>query len=178
VGAQRPARGECSSEAVTLHSSWKGIILGAFGAVIMFVFGLGLTLSSGGAGVPVALLFLGVLFLGSVIFDYPVASRFTVEGVERRAPLRRHKISWDRVDQLTRARPGIAGIRKLAPGGLVVKVGRRRYLLVDQCESISEFDALGALLDERREALGLDELVFPQTETDPTWTYRRKRWQP
>jgi hypothetical protein len=169
--------GECHSDAVTLHSSWKGVILGALGAAIVFVFGLGVTLSSGGAWVPVALLCLGVLFLGSVIFDYPVSSRFTVDGVERRAPLRRHRISWDQVDQITRTRPGIAGGRKLSPGGLAVKVGRRRYLLVDQCESISEFDALCTLLDERSEALGLDELVLPQTETDPTWTYRRKRWQ-
>ena len=152
--------------------------MGAVGAVIVFVFGLGITLSSGGAWVPLVVLCVGVLFLGSAMFDYPVACRFTVDGVERRALLRRHRISWDRVDQITRARPGIAGVRKLAPGGLAVKVGRRRYLLVDQCESISEFDALCALLDERGEALGLDELVFPQTETDPTWTYRRRRWQP
>jgi len=170
--------GEQPGDSVTLHSTWKGVILGGFGAVIMFVFGLGVTLSSGGGVIPIALLCLGVLFLGSVFFDYPVASRFTVDGVERRALLRHHKISWDRVEQITRTRPAIAGVRKLMPGGLVVKVGRRRYLLVDQCESISEFDALCTLLDERSEALGLDELVLPESETDPTWTYRRKRWQP
>lgn len=173
-----PTIGAQSSDAVTLHSSWKGVILGGLGAVIVFVIGLGITLSSGGGVVPIALLCLGVIFLGSTLFDYPVASRFTVDGVERRALLRRHRISWDRVDQLTRTRPGVVGVRRLMPGGLAAKVGRRRYLLVDQCESTSEFDALCTLLDERTEALGLDELLVPETATDPTWTYRRKRWQP
>ena len=167
-----------ADRSVTLHSSWKGVILSAVGAACVFVFGLGITLSSGGATVAVGVLVLGSVLLATVLFDYPVSSRFTSEYVERRAILRRQTIAWDRVDQLTRARPGIAGLRSLTPGGLTAKVGRRRYLLVDQCEAMSEFDALGEVLVDRYVELGVDEMIPPRTETDPTWTYRRRRWQP
>ena len=165
-------------ESVTLHSSWKGMLLSAVGAMVVFGLGLGGTVSSGGAGFPVVILGIGVMFLLTVLFDYPVASRFTPEFVERRALLRRHKIPWEAVDQLTRARPGLVGLRNLKPGGLTVKVGRRRYLLVDQSESIAEFDQLGNVLAARYVELGVDEMIPPHAETEPTWTYRRRCWQP
>jgi len=114
----------------------------------------------------------------TVLFDYPIASRFTPEFVERRAVLRRHKIPWEGVDQLTRSRPGLVGLRNLKPGGLAAKVGRRRYLLVDQCEAIAEFDQLGDVLAARYVELGVDEMIPPHAETEPTWTYRRRCWQP
>ncbi len=163
---------------VTLHSSWKGLILSAAGAVALVAFGVGVTVASGGAGIPVVILVLGVIFLATVLFDYPVSSRFTPDFVERRAMLRHQRIGWERVDQLTRARPAVAGLRSLTPGGLSAKVGRRRYLLVDQCEAISEFYTLSEVLADRFVELGVDEMVLPRSETDPTWTYRRRRWQP
>ncbi|WP_394930120.1 hypothetical protein [uncultured Ilumatobacter sp.] len=165
-------------QSVTLHSSWKGVLLSAVGATVVFGVGLGGTISSGGAGVPVVILGLGVILLLTVLFDYPIASRFTPEFVERRAVLRRHKIPWEGVDQLTRSRPGLVGLRNLKPGGLAAKVGRRRYLLVDQCEAIAEFDQLGDVLAARYVELGVDEMIPPHAETEPTWTYRRRCWQP
>jgi hypothetical protein len=153
-------------------------VLSAVGAVLVFVFGVGVTITSGGAGVPIAVLCFGVVFLASVLFDYPVSSRFTTEGVQRRAMLRRHTIDWDRVAQLTRSRPALSGLRNLTPGGMAAKVGRRRYLLVDQCEALSEFEALVELLEHRYVELGVDEMVIPPVDVDPTWTYRRKHWQP
>lgn len=167
-----------AGQSVTLHSSWKGLILSAAGAIVVFAFGLGVTLASGGATIPVGIVVLGAILLLTVLFDYPVASRFTPEFVERRAILRRQTIAWERVDQITRARPALVGLRNLRPGGLTAKVGRRRYLLVDQCEAITEFDHLGEVLSDRYAALGMDEMIPPHAETDPTWTYRRRRWQP
>lgn len=173
------ANGQHVGASVTLHSSWKGIVMSSIGALLVFGFGLATTISTGGKTVPVIMLVLGSVFLVSVLFDYPVSSTFTVDGVERRPLLRRHRIAWDRVDQLTRARPSIAGMFKgLTPGGMSAKIGRRRYLLVDQCESWAEFDAVRELLDDRYETLGIDEMVQPTIETDPTWTYRRRRWMP
>jgi hypothetical protein len=69
-------------------------------------------------------------------------------------------------------------LRNLKPGGLAAKVGRRRYLLVDQSESIAEFDQHGNVLAARYVGLGVDEMIAPQVETEPTWTYRRACWQP
>jgi len=161
---------------ITLHSSWKGVVIGGLGALAVFGVGLSATIASGGATISVIILVLGVVFLATTLFDYPVSSRFDADGVERRALLRRHRISWDRVDQLTRTRPGLRA-RALTPGGLAAKIGRRRYLLVDQCESIAEFDALGEILAARYVELGVDEMLAPHHDADPTWTYRRKRWQ-
>jgi hypothetical protein len=86
---------------------------------------------------------------------------------------------WILSVQITRTRPVIAGALKgLTPGGMAVKVGRRRYLLVDQCEALREFQELVELLDDRSVTLGIDEMVQPPEAIDPTWTYRRKRWLP
>lgn len=166
-----------TTDSVTLHSSWKGIVLSGLGALLVVVLGLVSTLSTGGAPVPLVVLALGVFFVAAIVFDYPIASRFTADGVERRPLLRRHFISWDGVDQLTRARPALRSmLRGLTPGGLTAKVGRRRYLLVDQCEALAEFEALGDVLEARYVTLGIDEMVQPPTSVDPTWTYRRKQW--
>ena len=172
-----PLGGAAAEEpAITLHSSWKGVVLGGMGAVAVFAFGVVITMGSGGAVLPAIVLVVGTILMLTTLFDYPVASRFDAEGVERRAVLRRQHIAWDRVDQLTRTRPALAGLT-LKPGGLAAKVGRRRYLLVDQCEAVAEFDALGEVLAARYVDLGLDEMLSPPADTDPTWTYRRKRWQ-
>ncbi|MGK0276020.1 MAG: hypothetical protein ACI9N0_002407 [Ilumatobacter sp.] len=164
---------------VTLHSSWKSLILSSFGALFVFGVGLATTINTGGAVIPIVILVLGSVFLASVLFDSPVASTFTTDGVQRRPLLRRHFIAWNRVGQLTRTRPVITGaLKDLTPGGMAAKVGRRRYLLVDQCEALREFQELVELLDDRYVALGIDEMVQPPESIDPTWTYRRKRWLP
>ena len=79
----------------------------------------------------------------------------------------------------TAIRKAVIALKKsLTPGGLTAKVGRRRYLLVDQCESLDEFDRLVDVLDELGDALGVEELIPPPVGVDPTWTYRRAKWQP
>lgn len=168
-------------EGVTLHSSWRGI--GASIAGGLTVLGLGL-LGFAAAGrvavFPAVLVAAGTLFVLVTLLDYPVASTFTADGVERRMVLRRQFIAWGRVRQLTRTRPGlVGGLRKLTLGGLVAAVGRRRYLLVDQLESLPEFNAvIDVLGDDTAEALSLDTMTRPPEETNPTWLYRRHKWAP
>lgn len=175
----RRARGaaDVDGPSITLHSSWRGITLSLVGALAVLLVGALAVSGNGFVVLPTLILAIGTLMVCAVVFDYPVASTFTPDGVHRRAMLRTHHIAWERVDQLTRARPSLtSGLRHLKPGGLTAKVGRRRYLLVDQCESVSEFDELSEVLDDRFAELAMDEMIVPPESTDPTWTYRRKRW--
>jgi hypothetical protein len=165
---------DCS---VTLHSSWKGVASSFIGSFIVFAAGAAAAAVGGSTGSWI-FFSVGIGLVVGVFLDYPVAARFDRDGVTRRALLRRHRIEWERVGQLTRARPGIAAAaRNLNPGGLTAKVGRRRYLLVDQCESRPEFEALMRVF-AGRDDLGLDDLIVPPDGVDPTWTYRRARWTP
>lgn len=163
---------------ITLHSSWKGVLLSLGGAAMVFLIGALSVSMSGGAVGSIVVFAVGLVLLMIVLFDYPVASEFDAEGVVRRPMMRRHRISWSEVDQLTRARPGIAAAaRNLKPGGLVAKIGRRRFLLVDQCESRDEHDRLVELIADWSEQLWLDDLILPPDALDPSWTYRRSRWR-
>lgn len=169
--------GDMDTGSITLHSSWRGITLSMVGALAVFLVGSIAVGANGFTPIPTVILVLGTVMVCAVVFDYPVASTFGRDDVVRRAMLRTHRIRWDRVDQLTRARPSLtSGLRQLKPGGLTAKVGRRRYLLVDQCESEAEFDELSELLDARFVELAIDEMIVPPAGIDPTWTYRRKRW--
>lgn len=166
-----------ADEAITLHSSWRGVVGSFAGATLLAVIGLSVLASNGLTVVSGLLTFVGVGVLFGVAFDYPIASTFDGDGVVRRALLRRHRMRWDEVRQLTRARPGVvAGMRGLVPGGLVALVGRRRYLLVDQTESGAEYDQLEELLGDLAEALSIDTLRRPPDTVNPTWVYRRAHW--
>ena len=162
-----------------LHSSWRALLSGAFGGFVVAAAGVYSTVATSAAVGSLIILVIGLCILFVVFVDFPLSSAFDRDGVTRRPVLRRHRITWDRVDQLTRTRPGLSlSARSLAPGGLVAKVGRRRYLLVDQCESLDEYAALSDLLAEHDEAIAFHDLIVPPSDTDPTWTYRRRRWQP
>lgn len=166
-----------TSSSVTLHSSWRGLLFGALGGVLVSAAGVFSTVSTGGAGGSIVLLGIGLVIVAVIAFDFPVSSEFTAEGVTRRPLLRRHHIGWNRVDQLTRTRPSLAArARNLAPGGLVAKVGRRRYLLVDQCESLAEYGRLAELLEAADIEVLFEDLIVPPSGVDPTYTYRRGRW--
>jgi len=171
--------GHPTHDSVTLHSSWRGIVLNALGALVVLAAG-GYSVSTGGVnGISVVVLTLGLGFVGVVLFDYPVACTFTVGGVTRRMMLRQQRISWDRIDQLSRTRPKLlSSFRKLAHGGLVAVVGKRRYLLVDHCESRDEFNEIERLVGGQADEIGLWEVPRPAKGTDPTWVYRRSRWAP
>jgi hypothetical protein len=82
------------------------------------------------------------------------------------------------VDTLSRTRPGLAsGFRKLAHGGLIAVVGRRRYLLTDRCESLEEYEAVEQSIGGRAEEL-MAAVPEPPARSVPTWWYRRRKWAP
>ncbi len=166
-----------AADSVTLHSSWRGIVTSGIGASVVLVAGVIVVVSVGWRLLPTLTLVAGACFTLVALLDYPIASELDARGVTRRAVLRRHRLPWAQVDQLTRARPGVVvHVRGLEPGGLVAKVGRRRYLLVDQCESRAEFDALERVLGDTATAVRFDRLVIPPANVGPTWTYRRRKW--
>lgn len=163
---------------MTLHSSWRGLVVNTLGALLVLGGGV-LAVSRGGWNVISTVVFVvGVGLVGVMAFDYPVASTFSSEGVTRRMMVRRHHLAWARVDQLSRTRPGLtSGWRKVQHGGLVAVVGRRRYLLVDRCESLDEFHGLEDLVSGRSREL-LDEVPVPPDAALPTWLYRSGKWAP
>ena len=165
-------------DAVTLHSSWRGIALSFVGSGFLAGVAIFVALANGIGWFTGVLLAVGLVIFGGIAFDYPIASTFAADRVERRSLLRRHRIGWDGVDQLTRTRPGFAaGPRRFMPGGLVAIVGRRRYLLTDQPESGEEHDRLVAVLEPWSKQLGLKGLRRPSDQVAPTWLYRRRRWR-
>jgi len=171
--------GPAADDSITLHSSWRGIALSFLGAGAVFAVGITAVIGSGWTVVPTVVFVVGVLLLVGVGFDYPIATTFTHDRIERRALLRRQAIEWSRVRQLTRTRPGfLAAQRKLHIGGLVAVIGRRRYLLVDQVESGAEFNRLDAIVSGGDGEDALSTVIRPDDAVQPTWTYRRKRWAP
>ncbi len=164
-------------ESITLHSSWRGLLTSLLGSSVVLGLGLLALAANGTSPVGVVVAALGALLVLGVLADYPVASTFDVEGVTRRAVIRRHRIAWSSVRQLTRTRPSLLALRKKAvEGGLTAVVGRRRYLLTDVAESADEHDRLVDLLDDV--GLGLDTLRRPAEDVPPTWLYRRRSWRP
>lgn len=162
---------------LTLHSGWRGILLSYAGATALLVAGVVSVVGAGVKVVPVGLLIVGIVLVIGVVVDYPISTRFTVDGIQRRALARRHLIRWTAITALTRARPSIrVAQRGFAPGGLTAVVGRRNYLLVDRVESGGEYDRLESLLRSWDVDLGLG--MRPSDNVVPTWMYRRKRWAP
>jgi hypothetical protein len=166
------------AESVTLHTSWRGIISSAAGAFLVLAAGILVVAAVGFRVLPTLVLIAGVAGTVIVLFDYPIAVTFDAEGFTRRTMLRRQRMPWSRIDQLSRSRPNaVAGFRKLAHGGLVAVIGRRRYMLVDRCESPDEFAELERILDPVDVGI-LERVPRPHPSASPTWLYRRARWAP
>jgi hypothetical protein len=167
-----------ATDSVTLHTSWRGIVTSTAGALIVLVAGVIVVAAVGFRVLPTLVLVAGVAATLIVLFDYPIAVTFDADGLTRRTLLRRQRMHWSSIDQLSRSRPGVvAGVRKLAHGGLVAVVGRRRYMLVDRCESLDEFAELERILDPIDEGI-LERVPRPHLAAGPTWLYRRARWAP
>jgi hypothetical protein len=164
---------------IVLHSSWSGIALSVAGTALLgglavfAVAAAGITVISGG------LIVFAIAAVVVIVFDMPIASEFDQEGVTRRTPLRRHQLSWDDVDRLSRARTGWVRPSKVAPtGGLIAVRGRRNITLVDRMEGHVEFLHLRSALGGQGERLGIDRIAVPPLGQTPTWTHRRDRWRP
>ena len=184
MGGQRPPESarssspRCENEAVTLHSTWRGLVLSAAGAFAVLALGLLAVVRGGWGAVSTIVVVVGVGLGAVTLLDYPIASTFDSVGVSRRMALRRHQMSWSSIDQLSRTRPGtVQNLRKLAHGGLVAARGRRRYLLVDQCESLAEFRRIEALAVHDGDPLA-SAVPQPREDQPPTWLHRRAKWAP
>jgi hypothetical protein len=169
-------------ESITIHSTWRSILLGGTGAATVATAGTWAVAEAGFTVIPTTIFTFGWILVLVMLVDFPIATRFTSEGCERRMVLRRHWIPWDRVDQLTRTRPSWIRVdRKVEHGGLAAKIGRRRYLLVDRCESDGEFDRLVDIVEvdgRPGERVGASRLLRPGGAAPPTWLYRRRIWRP
>lgn len=161
------------------------VIGGHAGPIVLLLLAIVAWTRDGSNVVPLAIGGIGAVLLAVLLFDVPVASRFDAAGIERRAPLRRHRIAWDDVRQLTRARGKLLSVNRFTGdeelranrGGLVAAVGRRRYLLVDTAESRDEFERLMGLLEEAAPGL-VDTDLMPPPGLLPSFLYRRRRWRP
>ena len=166
---------------ITLHSTWRGIVSGSIGGVTLAAAGTYGVVAVGFRLVPGLLFVAGWILVAAMTFDYPIAARFSAEGVQRRMMLRRQWFAWSDVEQLTGTRPTVLHVdRRLEHGGLALVKGKRRYLLVDRVESMKEFDTLidivegpGATVD-----VGVSSLPRPSELVPPTWMHRRRHWRP
>jgi hypothetical protein len=173
------AEGEVS---ITIHSSWRGVVGGFFGAGVIALGGTYGVVAAGFRSFPVIVLVIGWGLVAVMALDFPVASTFSSEAVERRMVLRRQRFGWRPDDRLSRTAPKIIlGERRLEHGGLTLIRGKRRYLLVDRPESGAEYDELVRVLEAPGAAgaqLGASRLPRPADSLPPSWLYRRARWRP
>lgn len=166
---------------VTLHTTWRHLVGGAAGAVLVAIAGTYGVVSAGFNGVTTVLFVLGCGLVAVVLFDVPIAATFSSEGVQRRMLLRRQFFRWKPGDALIRSRPSIVrSDERLRQGGLVLRRGRRRYLLVDRAESQDEFAELLRVVDAEGTPgadVDLSSVPAPPQHAPPTWLYRRRAWR-
>lgn len=166
---------------ITLHTTWRYLLGGAVGAGLVAAGGTYGVVAAGFNVITTVLFLLGWGLVAIVVFDLPIASTFSPDGVQRRMLLRRQFLSWRPDDVLVRTRPSfVRNEERLRQGGLVLERGRRRYLLVDKAESADEYGALLRVIDV--DGTPGSEVLFevpsPPDGAPPTWLYRRRSWRP
>lgn len=163
-----------------LHSSWTGLGLAVVGGALCMLLAVGLLVSDGLSWLSGIFGVIALLVALVVLLDVPVSTAFSDEGITRRALLRHEFLDWDRVSRFERLRVGVLRTRRhRRGGGLVARVGNRRYVLVDRMEGQPEFDRLRRILGaDRADALGLTKDGRPPVDHPPTWSDRRARWRP
>jgi hypothetical protein len=170
---------DVTDDSITLHSSWRGVVGGTLMSFFLAFGGLLGALGSDFNAVPVVLMVIGLVLVGVMLLDFPVSSRFTAVGVQRRMMIRRQNFEWSHKTRLSRSRPSVVKMTQhLEHGGLALVKGRRRYLLVDRPESATEFDVMRKIIDSGTVDVGQDFLLRPGDKVAPTWLYRRSRWRP
>lgn len=166
-----------SRSPLVLHSSAWRLTLQALTPFVLLTLGV-VGLGGGVRAIPVALTALGLVATVVVLFDLPLRSEFTTEGITRYCILRRQHLPWTRVVAVERSgglprRPDPDGTPKppSAGRGLVARTGPRRvHLLVDRRESHAEYDALRLLLKDRATRLRAKQ---PPIEAAPAGRGRR-----
>jgi hypothetical protein len=172
---------------VTIYSTRRGLLSSAIAPLLLTLLGLWAVATAGFRIIPVVALVSGSSLLSIALLDYPRQTRFGEKGIERINYLRRHYIKWDAVNALERVpisyrtsgRRPTAGERasSRAPStgaGLVARVGKRRYLLVNTVESRAEFEDLTSVIEAFAPHVSINAAI-PSETTVPTDLYRRKR---
>jgi hypothetical protein len=157
-----------TTDAVQLYSSWRGRLVAFVSPTILVVIAVAAIATSGVRVFSLVLLLIGVGIAIVAIFDFPVWARFDAHGVTRRTFLRSHTLAWETVAVLERAAGPLR--RRGKNGPLIAVIGNRRYLLVDQPESVDEFTAIRSVVAGAVEVGALP----PADDTPPTWLYHRK----
>lgn len=123
-------------------------------ALLFGLVALGYSRSGGLSVLGVVLLVLGVILLGSALFDQPLSVEIGPGGITRRAAVRTRHLPWSEVSALTRLpqkRRGGGMARALggppdAGGvggkGLMARVGTKRVMLLDTTERVDEWELL------------------------------------
>jgi hypothetical protein len=161
------------ADEVRLYSSWRGLVLAFLSPVLLLGIAALAIQAEGLHVVATVILVIGVGMLLVSLFDFPIYTTFDATGIRRRTPLRTHKIRWNKVIAVNRAR---GGRRTKRAGPLAAAVGKRRYLLVDRTESVDEYQSLQQLLSEDGVETPLSA-VAPDPKTVPTWLYHQKQRQ-
>jgi len=162
---------------VRLYSSWRGILGGLFGAVAVAMLGL-VGVAGGGGWLSISVAIFGAVLLAIMLLDFPLSSQFHSAGITRRMVLRHQLLAWDRIDRLERSgrarrRSVKTATSTLGTGGVVARLGRRRYLVCNQVEGAEEFEQIRRLLDENAPGLAND-LGPPGEHRVPTSLYRQR----
>jgi hypothetical protein len=158
-----------NDDPVVLHSSWHGLLSAIVAPLLLVALAVPAIATHGWRPLPIVFLGGGALLLVSSLLDYPRRSVMSARGIERHCLARVQTFVWSDVRVLVRA-PG-SRLRR-SHGGLALRRGRHRYLLVDQPESVREYEALRDAMFQWAPDVELDALP-PSRSTPPTWLYRR-----
>jgi hypothetical protein len=159
------------AEPVRLYTSWRGLVLALASPAVLLVIAAFAISESGIHPLSLILLLIGGGLLAVSLFDYPIVTVIDGNGITRRTPLRSHRITWDRVTAVNRAR-GAKLAKRIGP--LTAAIGKRRYLLVDRPEGADEYEKIRKLLTDNDVDCPLSADA-PAADTAPTWLYHRKR---
>jgi len=178
---------------ITLSSSLRGLAAAYISPLLVLALAAAGFVLDGVRPMPLILLAIGTTLLLVSLFDYPIRSVLSSNGIARHTLLRRHNLRWDRIDAITRSpgprlrwsnarsnaadseRRGAARPARFPiPGGLAAVCGRRKVLLVDQAESAAEYDRLRSAINTWQIPISL-AATRPPVGTAPTDLYRRRK---
>lgn len=171
---------------LTIFSNRRGLLSATFTPLLLLGLALVGVLADGLGPIAVALLVLGGGLLLVTAFDYPRRCVFEEDGIWRISFLRGHLLPWERVNSIERARTLMDRRRRRrrrrrdtptlprSAAGLVARVGKRRYLLVNTLESLREFESLTELVETSAPHV-LVSADPPAVTRAPTDLYRRNR---
>jgi len=152
------------ADKVVLYSSRRSWLFASVGSMALIGGPLAVSLSRSLGGLGIGALVVGIVATAALLFDQPLKSVVTANGIDRRCPLSHRMIEWQEVESLMRLRRS---------GGVVAKVGRRRLVLCDRAEGHFENLHLVEIV-ERNAPNVLVRLEAPKIDSRPTDLYRRR----